>query len=89
MYRPCIVDISLICVDLDIIKFSGDAAKALAAGATACSFGKAFLFRLGAGGQKGVERLLDNMQNEIRRNMILMGCKNIKDLDASKIIYRN
>ena len=63
--------------------------KALAAGATACSFGKAFLFSLGAGGQKGVERLLDNMQNEIRRNMILMGCKNIKDLDASKIIYRN
>ena len=63
--------------------------KALAAGATACSFGKAFLFSLGAGGQKGVERLLDNMQNEIRRNMILMGCKNIKDLDASKIIYRD
>ncbi len=63
--------------------------KALAAGATACSFGKAFLFSLGAGGQKGVERLLDNMQNEIRRNMILMGCKNIKDMDASKIIYRD
>ncbi len=63
--------------------------KALAAGATACSFGKAFLFSLGAGGQKGVERLLDNMQKEIRRNMILMGCKNIKDLDASKIIYRD
>ena len=63
--------------------------KALAAGATACSFGKAFLFSLGAGGEKGVERLLDNMQQEIRRNMILMGCKNVKDLDASKIIYRN
>jgi L-lactate dehydrogenase (cytochrome) len=63
--------------------------KGLAAGATACSFGKAFLFSLGAGGQKGVERLLDNMQKEIRRNMILMGCKNIGDLDASKIIYRN
>ena len=63
--------------------------KALAAGATACSFGKAFLFGLGAGGQKGVERLLYNMQQEIRRNMILMGCKNIKELDRSKIIYRN
>ena len=63
--------------------------KALAAGATACSFGKAFLFSLGAGGQKGVERLLDNMQKEIRRNMILMGCKKIDELDASKIIYRN
>ena len=63
--------------------------KALAAGATACSFGKAFLFSLGAGGQAGVERLLYNMQQEIRRNMILMGCKNLKELDRSKIIYRN
>ena len=63
--------------------------KALAAGATACSFGKAFLFSLGAGGQQGVERLLQNMHDEIRRNMILMGCKNVKELDRSKIIYRN
>ena len=62
--------------------------KALSAGATACSFGKAFLFSLGAGGQQGVERLLENMQKEIRRNMILMGCKSVKDLDASKIIFR-
>ena len=62
--------------------------KALAAGATACSFGKAFLFSLGAGGQKGIERLLQNMHDEIRRNMILMGCKSIKDLDESKIIFR-
>ncbi len=62
--------------------------KALAAGAKACSFGKAFLFSLGAGGQDGVERLLHNMQAEIRRNMILMGCKSVTDLDNSKIIYR-
>ena len=26
---------------------------------------------------------------EIRRNMILMGCKSVKDLDETKIIYRN
>ena len=32
--------------------------KALAAGAKACSFGKMFLFSLGAGGQLGVERAL-------------------------------
>ena len=62
--------------------------KALAAGATACSFGKMFLFSLAAGGQQGVEHLLHNMYNEINRNMILMGCKNLKELDASKLIYR-
>jgi len=62
--------------------------KSIAAGATACSFGKAFLFSLGAGGQQGVERLLQNMHDEIRRNMILMGCKNLTEIDNSKIIYR-
>ena len=62
--------------------------KALAAGATACSFGKMFLFSLAAGGQRGVEHLLQNMHDEINRNMVLMGCKNIKDLDNSKLIYR-
>ena len=62
--------------------------KALAAGAKACSFGKMFLFSLGAGGHQGVERVLQNMHDEIRRNMILMGCKSLKELDSSKIIYK-
>ena len=62
--------------------------KALALGATACSFGKGFLFALSAGGQEGVELVLQRMKDEIRRDMILMGCKSIKDLDPSKIAYR-
>ena len=63
--------------------------KALAAGAKACSFGKIFLFSLAAGGQQGVEHLLKNMHDELNRNMILMGCKNLKELNSSKLIYRN
>ena len=62
--------------------------KALAAGAKACSFGKMFLFALSAGGQKGVEQVLQNMHDEISRNMVLLGCKNIKELNSSKLIYR-
>ena len=62
--------------------------KAIAAGAKACSFGKMFLFSLAAGGQEGVERALQNMQKEIERNMLLMGCKNLKELNISKIIYK-
>ena len=62
--------------------------KAIAAGAKACSFGKMFLFSLAAGGQAGVERVLQNMYNELERNMLLMGCKNIKDLNNSKIKFR-
>ena len=62
--------------------------KAIAAGAKACSFGKMFLFSLAAGGQAGVERALQNMHDELKRNMLLMGCKNLKELNQSKIIYR-
>jgi len=62
--------------------------KALSLGATACSFGKAFLYALSAGGQDGVEMLLKRMKDEITRDMILLGCKNIKELNKSKIAYR-
>ena len=62
--------------------------KALSLGATACSFGKAFLYALSAGGQNGVEMLLKRMKEEITRDMILLGCKNIKELNKSKIAYR-
>ncbi|MDC0369904.1 alpha-hydroxy-acid oxidizing protein [Pelagibacteraceae bacterium] len=62
--------------------------KALSLGATACSFGKAFLYALSAGGQNGVEMLLKRMKEEITRDMILLGCKNIKELNKTKIAYR-
>jgi len=62
--------------------------KALALGAKACSFGKGYLFALGAGGQQGVELILEKMKAEINRDMVLMGCKSIKDLNRSKIIFR-
>jgi L-lactate dehydrogenase (cytochrome) len=62
--------------------------KALSLGATACSFGKGFLFGLGAGGQAGVEQVLKRMKDELRRDMILLGCKTIKELNKSKIAYR-
>jgi len=62
--------------------------KALALGAKACSFGKGYLFALGAAGQQGVETILQKMKAEINRDMILMGCKSIKDLNRSKIRFR-
>ena len=63
--------------------------KALAVGAKACSFGKGYLFALGAGGEKGVEAILQKMKAEINRDMILMGCKSVKDLNRSKVKFRN
>ena len=62
--------------------------KALALGAKACCFGKGYLFALGAAGQRGVETILSKMKEEINRDMILMGCRSIKDLNRSKIKFR-
>jgi len=62
--------------------------KALALGAKACCFGKGYLFALAAGGEKGVTAVLEKMKAEINRDMILMGCKSVKDLNRSKIGFR-
>jgi L-lactate dehydrogenase (cytochrome) len=62
--------------------------KALALGAKACSFGKAYLYALGAGGQKAIEIVLEKMKSEIKRDMILMGCKSVKELNRSKVAFR-
>ena len=62
--------------------------KALSLGAKACSFGKGYLFALAAGGQKGVEVILEKMKEEIYRDMTLMGCKSVNDLNRSKIVFR-
>jgi len=62
--------------------------KALALGAKACSFGKGYLFALAAGGQMGVEAILEKMKAEIKRDMILMGCHNVRELNKNKIRFR-
>jgi len=62
--------------------------KALALGAKACSFGKGYLFALGAAGQQGVELVLQKMKAEINRDMILMGCRSVKDLNKSRVKFR-
>ena len=59
--------------------------KALALGAKACSFGKGYLFALGAAGQKGVEAILQKMRDEIQRDMILMGCSSIKTVSYTHL----
>lgn len=63
--------------------------KALAAGATACSGGRMYLYALAAAGQKGVEKALQNMRQEIERDMKLLGITSLKDLNADMLRYRS
>lgn len=54
--------------------------KAMALGADAVSIGKAYLYGLAAGGQKGVELALQILKDELDRDMALMGCRKINEL---------
>jgi L-lactate dehydrogenase (cytochrome) len=70
------------------IKRGSHVLKALALGARACSGGRFYIFPLAAGGERGIEQAMDLIYNEIYRDMMLMGCKSIKDLDRSRIASR-
>ena len=62
--------------------------KALSLGAKACSGGRLYLYALAAGGQKGVEKALYNLQSEIKRDMQLMGVTKISQLNKDNIRFR-
>ena len=62
--------------------------KAIAAGAKACSGGRMYLYALAAAGQAGVETALQNMKNEIERDMKLMGIKSISELNQTMLARR-
>ena len=63
--------------------------KALSLGAKACSGGRLYLYALAAAGQAGVERVLNQMRNELERDMKLMGCKTVNDLSRKNLRFRN
>lgn len=62
--------------------------KALAAGATACSGGRLYLYALAAGGEAGVRRILGRLRDEIERDMKLMGVTSVAQLDRSRLRWR-
>ena len=62
--------------------------KALSVGAKACSGGRLYLYALAAAGQKGVERALGQYRSELERDMKLMGCRSVKELNRSNIRFR-
>ncbi|MDH3646244.1 MAG: alpha-hydroxy-acid oxidizing protein [Gammaproteobacteria bacterium] len=63
--------------------------KALARGATACSGGRMYLYALAAAGEPGVARAMRLLQDEMERDMILMGCSAPNELNASMLAPRD
>ncbi|MEQ8955099.1 MAG: alpha-hydroxy acid oxidase, partial [Gammaproteobacteria bacterium] len=61
--------------------------KALAMGATACMTGRGYLYAHAAGGQLAVERALTRLREEIERDMVLMGCSSLRELNRGKLHF--
>ena len=62
--------------------------KALSIGAKACSGGRLYLYALAAAGQAGVERALGQYRSELERDMKLMGCTSVDQLNRSNLRFR-
>ena len=63
--------------------------KALSVGAKACAGGRLYLHALAAAGQPGVERVLGKFQEEIERDMKLMGVTKLNQLSRKNLRWRN
>ena len=62
------------------VRRGSDIVKAVALGATACLAGRAYLYGLGAAGERGVDRVLAMLLDDVRRTMALCGAASIADL---------
>ena len=70
------------------IMHGGDVVAALALGARACLVGRAFLYGLMAGGERGVDRAISILSDEITRTLQLLGVSGVQDLNRSHVSLR-
>lgn len=66
-----------------------DIVAAVAMGARACLVGRAYLYGLMAGGERGVERAGDLLRKEFIRTMQLLGVNRVSDLTADRVRLRD
>jgi L-lactate dehydrogenase (cytochrome) len=71
------------------IMHGGDIVAALAMGAKACLVGRAFLYGLMAGGERGVDRAIAILRQEIARTLQLLGVGGVEELNRSHVSLRH
>jgi L-lactate dehydrogenase (cytochrome) len=65
-----------------------DIVAAVAMGARACLVGRAYLYVLMAGGERGVQRAVDLLAAEVRRTLQLLGVPTIAELTPDRVRLR-
>lgn len=71
------------------VRRGSDIVKAVALGANACMAGRAYLYGLGAGGERGVDKVLELLGDDVRRTMMLLGVTIIADLGREHVDVRS
>jgi L-lactate dehydrogenase (cytochrome) len=67
------------------VRRGSDIVKAVALGARACTAGRAYLYGLGAAGERGVDHVLRLFADDMRRTMALIGARSIDELSRDLI----
>jgi L-lactate dehydrogenase (cytochrome) len=62
------------------VRRGSDIVKAVALGARAVSIGRAYLYGLGAAGERGVDHVVHLLNTDVRRTMALLGAGSIAGL---------
>jgi L-lactate dehydrogenase (cytochrome) len=70
------------------IQDGADVVAAVAMGARACLVGRAYLYGLMAGGERGVQRAADILAREIARTMQLLGVTSVAELTPDRVRLR-
>jgi L-lactate dehydrogenase (cytochrome) len=66
-----------------------DVVAAVAMGADACLVGRAYLYGLMAGGERGVQRAADILAREVTRTMQLLGVPSVAELTPDRVRLRS
>lgn len=70
------------------VRSGADVAAAVALGARACLVGRAYLYGLMAGGERGVDHAIKILSDEFTRTMQLLGVDDVEALDSSHASLR-
>ncbi len=71
------------------VRRGSDILKAMALGADACMIGRAYLYALGAGGERGVDWVLDFLKTGLERSMALTGVRTLSEISSDLVVSRN
>jgi isopentenyl diphosphate isomerase/L-lactate dehydrogenase-like FMN-dependent dehydrogenase len=68
------------------VRRGSDIVKALSLGASGVLIGRPLVYGLAARGREGVTDVLEILRSELHRTMVLMGCRSVRELDASCLL---